>query len=208
MNESSSTNISATVKNFYSYLKGYITKKVGDPILAEDLTQEVMYRLVKADEDNREIRNVKAWLFQTTRHVIADHFRDRSRSPLVDSNESLLKETSQTDEVRMPGEFVSISDADFILPVIKLLPEKYSKPLIMSDIENIPQKEIAVHLGLGLSAVKMRIKRAREKLHDLFVECCEIELDTYGEFAGCTIKDHCTPFWEIRSELCSREKSN
>jgi len=46
----STENIADTVKQFYEYLKGYIIKKIGDPNLADDLTQEVMYRLVKADD--------------------------------------------------------------------------------------------------------------------------------------------------------------
>lgn len=196
-----SNNISETVRHFYSYLKGYIIQKVGDPVLAEDLTQEVMYRLAKADGENREIRNVKAWLFQTTRHVIADHYRDREKNPVVNIGEDLPNLSGQAEKSYLPDELISISDIDFLIPIIKLLPDEYGKPLIMSDIENIPQKEIARHLSLGLSATKMRIKRARQKLHDLFVECCEIEFDTRGEFAGCTIKDHCTPLWEIRKQL-------
>jgi RNA polymerase sigma-70 factor, ECF subfamily len=204
----STENIDNTVKQFYGYLKGYIIKKTGDPVLADDLTQEVMYRLAKADNENREIQNVKAWLFQTTRHVIADHFRDRSRSSLIDSSGSFVKEIASDlsgfQNLTGLDEFVSISDIDFILPMLTLLPEKYGKPLIMSDIENIPQKEIARHLGLGLSATKMRIKRGREKLHGLFTECCEIEYDSRGDFAGCTIKDHCTPLLEIRKDLCGK----
>lgn len=198
-------NIADSVKQFYGYLKGYIIKKVGDPVLADDLTQEVMYRLAKANYENREIRTVKAWLFQTTRHVIADHFRQQGKSPMVNLHYRHPDSTPHTEPFRSPDAFVSITDVDFILPMLKLLPETYGRPLIMSDIENIPQKEIAKHLGLGLSAVKMRIKRGREKLHGLFTECCEIEYDSRGAFAGCTIKDHCTPLLEIRKDLCEKE---
>ncbi|MCC5941876.1 MAG: sigma-70 family RNA polymerase sigma factor [Balneolaceae bacterium] len=208
----SNDHIADTVKEFYGYLKGYVIKKVQDPVLAEDLTQEVMYRLAKADDENRDIRNVKAWLFQTTRHVIADHYRKESRSPMVDLHKPFVMESAEdlSGFQNLPDlgdEFVSISDVDFIIPMLKLLPKEYGKPLIMSDIENIPQKEIAEHLGLGLSAVKMRIKRAREKLHSLFVECCEIEFDSRGDFAGCTIKEYCTPLLEIRRDLCNQSTS-
>lgn len=200
-------NIADTVKEFYGYLKGYVIKKVGDPLLAEDLTQEVMYRLAKAHDENRDIKNVKAWLFQTTRHVIADHYRAQEKNPVVDTRKEVREPAAHSETYRFDEEFVSISDADFILPIIKLLPKDYSKPLIMSDLENIPQKEIAKHLNLGLSATKMRIKRAREKLHRLFVECCEIEYDSRGEFAGCTIKDHCAPLMKIRNELYEKNGS-
>ncbi|WP_170864303.1 hypothetical protein [Fodinibius roseus] len=39
----------------------------------------------------------------------------------------------------------------------------------------------------------IRIHRARKKLRGLFTTCCHIRFDANGEFAGCTIKDHCGP---------------
>ncbi len=54
-----SGNIASTVRLFYGYLKGNIIKKTGDPVLADDLAQEVMYRLAKADEEKKNIRNVQ-----------------------------------------------------------------------------------------------------------------------------------------------------
>jgi RNA polymerase sigma-70 factor (ECF subfamily) len=188
--------ISSTVREFYSYLKNYIQKKVSDPHIAEDLTQEVMYRLAVAEEEDREIRNVKAWLFQTTRHVIADYYRDKERNPVENLRDSFPTKASDL-------EMKKVAEADFLIPMIKLLPEKYSRPLLMSDIEELPQKEIARKLDLGLSATKMRILRARKKLRDLFTTCCHIEFDASGDFAGCTIKDHCEPLQELRDQLCS-----
>lgn len=191
--------ISETTKEFYSYLKNYISKKVNNPHIAEDLTQEVMYRLAKANGENKEIRNVKAWLFQTTRHVLADHYRDKDKNPIA-------KTQSEFPTVRAEAEETALSEVDFLIPMIKLLPDKYSRPLLMSDIRDIPQKEIAKRMGLGLSATKMRIQRGRKKLRALFISCCDIEFDTNGDFVRCTIKDHCEPLLELRKELCNESK--
>lgn len=190
-------NINETVREFYSYLKNYISKKVSNPHVAEDLTQEVMYRLVKADDKNQEIRNVKAWLFQTTRHVIADYYRDKNKNPITKTQDKFPNLQAQTEEV-------VLAEMDFLVPMIELLPNKYSQPLILSDINNIPQKEIARRMDLGLSATKMRIQRARKKLHTLFKRCCDIEFDANGDFAHCTIKDHCEPLLALRKELCDK----
>jgi RNA polymerase sigma-70 factor, ECF subfamily len=209
------TNTAETVKQFYNYLKGFIMKRVHDPFLAEDLTQEVMYRFTKAEDGNYTIKNVKAWLIQTTRHVIADHYRNPSNTLKMNLSENLTECSSQGEEHSVPDDFIRLTNestgippADFILPIIKLLPEKYSKPLILSDIENIPQKEIATILGLGLSATKMRIKRARKKVFEIFVESCEIEFDSRGGFLGCKIKDQSAPLWEIRRELSRKGDRN
>jgi len=42
------------------------------------------------------------------------------------------------------------------------LPDTLRVPLLMSDMDQLSCQEIAETLGLGLSAVKMRIKRGRE----------------------------------------------
>ena len=43
-------------------------------------------------------------------------------------------------------------------------------PLIMRDMDQFSYQEIADELGIGLSAVKMRIKRAREQFRQMYRE--------------------------------------
>ncbi|MCA1758619.1 MAG: hypothetical protein LC658_02525 [Bacteroidales bacterium] len=77
--------------------------------------------------------------------------------------------------------------------MIHLLPEKYSNPLLLSVIENIPQAEIAKQLNLSVSATKMRVQRARKMLYDKFIECCDIEYSKTGGLLHCEIKENCYP---------------
>ena len=88
--------------------------------------------------------------------------------------------------------------------MIQLLPKDYANPLMLSDIDKIPQKEIAKQLNLELSATKMRIQRARTKLRSLFVECCHLEYDKQGNFTGCSIKASCDPLQNITKDLESK----
>ena len=41
-------------------------------------------------------------------------------------------------------------------------------PLLLRDADGLSYEEIAVQLGIGLSAVKMRIKRGREEFRRRF----------------------------------------
>lgn len=50
------------------------------------------------------------------------------------------------------------------------LPDSLRVPLIMCDLDNLPYQDIADALGIGLSAVKMRIKRGRERFRELYGE--------------------------------------
>lgn len=190
-------NINEVVQEFYEFLKAYIIKKTNDINLAEDIVQEVMLKLVESHKKNIEVNNIKAWLFQVTRNTIADYYKDYYNKNKIEFNfnEDWKENSISSDTVS------SILESDFIIPMIGLLPEKYAKPLLLSDIENIAQKEIAIQLNLGLSATKMRIQRGREKLKTLFIECCDIQYDKSGNFSSCTIKPHCTPLQEIEKKI-------
>ena len=55
------------------------------------------------------------------------------------------------------------SDRERIGYVLDLLSENLRVPLVLRDADGASYQEIADQLGIGLSAVKMRIKRAREE---------------------------------------------
>jgi len=186
-------NINDVVQEFYEFLKAYIIKKTNDIYLAEDIVQEVMFKLVESHKKSIEVSNIKAWLFQVTRNTIADYYNKNKIEFNFDED---WKESSISGD-----DISSILESDFIIPMIGLLPEKYANPLRLSDIENITPKEIAIQLNLGVSATKMRVQRGREKLKTLFIECCDIQYDKSGNFSSCTIKPHCTPLQEIEKKI-------
>ncbi|MCT4637906.1 MAG: sigma-70 family RNA polymerase sigma factor [Bacteroidales bacterium] len=179
------------VSDFYDKILGYVIKKVNDIDIAKDITQEVMGRMIDAYDKQLQVNNIKAWLFQVTRNIIADRYRRKDFLNYVDT------EIESSDEDEIPA----ITAEDFIVPMIKLLPDEYSVPLYMSDIDNMKQSEIAEKLNLSLSATKMRCQRARKKLHELFLECCDIEYTESGAFAHCTIKASCDQLHKIEKDI-------
>lgn len=183
-------NIYLIINDNYNSLKRYLISKTGDSILSEDIAQEVMVRLINAYNKNISLHNPKGWLFEIARHSLADHYR---RSFTGEKYESIDLQSTIIDDF----EEVSHVAADFLVPMIKLLPAKYSEPLIMSDIEDVPLKIIVDKLGISLSATKMRVQRARKMLLNLFHECCEIEYTKSGKFSQCTVRDNCIPLIKI-----------
>ena len=55
-----------------------------------------------------------------------------------------------------------------IKETLDTLSEVLRVPLVLRDADGLAYQEIAEHLGIGLSAVKMRIKRGREEFRRLF----------------------------------------
>jgi hypothetical protein len=66
---------------------------------------------------------------------------DERFSDIVKLHDGHPDSESHAEPFRPPDEFVSISDVDFILLMLMLLPEKYGKPLIMSDFYKKSRKQ-------------------------------------------------------------------
>jgi len=178
------------VQNFYNQLKKYLTGKIKNIELAEDIVQEVMLKVVTAHQKNLQVHNLKAWLYQIARNTLIDYYRENPN--VIQENEEHLKDSLYYLQEE------SFCPADYLIPMINLLPEKYRNPLLLSDIDNKSQLEIAKALDLSLSATKMRIQRARKMLFSLFTECCDIEYDKNGAFLNCEIKESCLPLRDLK----------
>jgi len=57
-----------------------------------------------------------------------------------------------------------------VTAILNAMPSTLRVPLIMRDMDELSYEEIAGSLGIGLSAVKMRIKRAREMFRLRYAE--------------------------------------
>ncbi len=166
-------------------LRGFVHKRVKDSDEANDILQQLYVRLYKNCEQLPEVRNLNAWLYQIARNAVYDYYREQGRNmPLED--ESQLEEQLGHDTPQQESE-------SLVLPLINMLPAEYAEPLRLSEIEGISQKEIAERLGMSYSGAKSRVQRGREKLKELFLECCHLELDRKGSLVSAIAKESCRP---------------
>ncbi len=170
----------------YQQLLCYLRKQTGDNELAEDITQDTMLKLVRAHYESQPLANPAAWLFQVAKNQLSDYYRKKKL--LLAGNDELLYPDTAGAEI-----FPETMPEDMLPMMVDLLPPKYSKILSMSDIYQYRAREIADHLGISMSASKMRVRRARKMLLEIFYDCCEIEFSKSGGFANCTVKDSCRP---------------
>ncbi len=186
-------NLNEVVESYYNELKGYLINQTRDSELSEELLQEIMLKATLAHRNGASVYNVRAWFYTIARTTLSDHFRKLSvearLKSIISSDEPIYED--QKDEL------AGLIDK-YLKPMIGLLPEKYSIPLILSDIENMPQKSISEKLGLSLTAVKSRVQRARKQLLELIWDCCNVETDKKGNFVSCTIKPTCEALNKIK----------
>ena len=144
----------------------YLTR---DDANSEDLAQEVFVKAyfgLRAFEGRSSFRH---WLQRIKVNHCLNHIKKRaSRSEVT------LDDTGSEDfdELRVEPEvsrrLESAGDRERIDAILESLPAKLRIPLIMRDMDELSYEEIAASLNVGLSAVKMRVKRAREQFRTLY----------------------------------------
>ncbi|PRD54596.1 sigma-70 family RNA polymerase sigma factor [Sphingobacterium gobiense] len=147
-------------------IKGYVKKRVTDEDDVNDIMQSVLIKITDYCETKNNVKFIKAWLYKVALNTLID-FHKKSKRTTTHSNFGQLYLHSQQEY----DENIFV----WLYNFIDELPTEYSEPLRLSDIEGMPQKEIAEQLGLTLTATKSRVQRARKMLRNKFDECGTVE---------------------------------
>src|ERR1700731_2301344 len=78
--------ISAIFAEQRSRLRNFIRRRVPDPADAEDVLQDVFYKLVEANRLLMPIDHVTGWLFRVARNRITDLFRKQKPETFSDAS--------------------------------------------------------------------------------------------------------------------------
>ncbi|WP_017730141.1 RNA polymerase sigma factor SigZ [Nafulsella turpanensis] len=177
-------------------LKAFIRKRIPDEEESKDLLQQVLLKLYRHCEKLPEVKNMQAWVYQVSRNALNDYFKEAARRKSTHQPLQVELQLEGVEEDRLQKEMV-----EYVRPLIALLPLKYARPLIMSDLEGYSQQQVADHLGISLSGAKSRVQRAREKLREIIIECCLLELDRNGKLLSLDIKDSCGCMQKVKEEV-------
>lgn len=150
------TDFHALYERYASHVHRFALFLCGDPALADDITSETFVRAWTSPGPLRE-ETVKAYLFTIARNLFHDSLRRaQRRAVLPDNLPDARADAREQAQIR--------SELTFVLAVMQELPESDRAALLMRAREEMSYEEIAQALGLSLSAVKVRIHRARLKL--------------------------------------------
>ncbi len=166
--------------SLYPRLVAFVNAKVKDKPTAEDIVQDVFIKAYTKSNQLKEVHKVSAWIYQITRHAIADHFRASSKSFLPVN-------------VDWESSMADLNDCvAFCLNVlIKTLPEKYRIALELTELENLSQHELARRLQISYPGARSRVQRARKLLRAKLDKLYRIETDSYGNIVLCENRISC-----------------
>ena len=151
----------------------YLTKNENN---ADDLVQETYLKAFKFIQEDKEIRNVKAWLFRILMNTFINKYRRDKREPsLVDFDSVEAFHESLQEEVRAPSilDDESVLDSlmdDNIKVALEALPDDFRMVILLSIVEGFSYKEISKIVDCPVGTVMSRIYRGRKMLKEKLVD--------------------------------------
>ena len=155
MNESRFT---ALAERYMDMVYRIALNVLGNAADAEDVTQNVMMRLYRADPDFESEEHAKRWLIRVaineSKRLVGLPWKKREASFEEALNIAAEADGLQQDIVRKIAE----------------LPPKYRVPMYLYYFEGYSVKEIAELTGSKTSTLQTRLARGREKLREVLEE--------------------------------------
>lgn len=126
---------------------------------AEDMMQQVFYRLINYRKSFREGYIFKPWLFRVARNVLQD-FLKRNKN---------WKELDDKLEVEEEKDYNEEQEFQLKLALDKL-PNEYREVILLSRYEELKYDEIADILQISVSLVKVRVHRGLKILREIYFQ--------------------------------------
>lgn len=161
--------------DFTIQLRRFIASRVRNENDAEDILQDVFIKIHRGIDKLKDHTKLQAWVYQITRNAIIDYYRKSDDAVEVTSElPDVVAEDNDNEEIESEV-------AAWLRPMMEELPEKYREALELTENQGLTQKELAERLKISLSGAKSRVQRAREKLKDVLLQCCHVEVDRRGK---------------------------
>ncbi len=138
---------------------------------AQDVAQEVFVKIYhNLSQYNPETASLKTWIYRISINQSLDFLKakkTKKRFGFITSlfhpaSDELIKDVAK---VSHPG--VSLEDKESLeelLLIIQALPENQKTAIILSKIEDRPQKEVAEIMNISVKAVESLLQRAKQMI--------------------------------------------
>jgi RNA polymerase sigma factor (sigma-70 family) len=173
--------ISEIIVKERSRLRNFIRRRVPDPSDAEDIVQEVFYKLVEANRLLMPIEHVTGWLFRVARNRITDLFRKKKPETFseaavedVDGEVLRIEDLLPSPDAGPEALYARSVFLDELELALDELPEEQREVFVAHELEGRSFKEMAVETGVSVNTLLSRKRYAvlhlRERLQSIYDE--------------------------------------
>lgn len=139
---------------------GYFYRNSVPNETADDLMQQVFYRIIQYRKSFKEDYVFKPWIFRIARNVLQDAVQRNKKSfqPLNDQLDWAEEEENRSEEELQ------------LQKALEKLPNEYKEVILMSRYEELKYEEIASVLQISVSLVKVRVHRGLKMLKEIYFQ--------------------------------------
>lgn len=141
----------------------YLTLRLADADLAQDLAQETFARLYLFRRRHPDRRITPAWLYKVAGRLVVDHWRSVQARPRVQWADDRDREPGGEED---PA--AAIVRRQQIAEILFRMPPRERECLVLFYWEDWPLDAIARELGCSPVTVRVRLHRARERFRRLW----------------------------------------
>jgi RNA polymerase sigma-70 factor, ECF subfamily len=131
---------------------------------AEDLTQEVFFKVYKALHSYKKEQDFSWWLVSISRNACIDYYRSVKRERRILSGDLTDLKNFKFQGLSPQGNMEAAERSKVLRQSLSELPDDLRRVLILRDLQGKSYKEIADELNLAEGTVKSRIHRGRAEL--------------------------------------------
>lgn len=151
----------ALVRRHEPWVARMLTALLGDRMTAEDVAQDAFVRAYLAADRFPPANKFRAWLRTVATNAAFNQRRaSQTRARHTEKYGEVLRESLDHETALSNREALQVVLGELAYPIREILVLRY--------VEEMQVPEIAKLLGLGLSAAKMRLKRAREEFLETY----------------------------------------
>ena len=166
--------IADVVRREQSRLRNFIRRRVADPRDAEDILQDVFFRLVEANRLLMPIDHVTAWLFRAARNRIIDLFRRKTPESFADDGLLQVEDLLPSPEAGPDALYARRALLEELERAIAELPLEQRAVFIGHELEGRSFKQLSAETGVSVNTLLSRkryaVLRLRERLQALYDE--------------------------------------
>ena len=144
---------------------------VKDQQLAEDIFQEVFYKVMKNYHKFEHLSSEKTWLIRITINTCKDLLRTSWLRRVTTFG--TLEEQNQT-QYEQPFDMTQSESNNELYEMIMKLPQRYKEVILLFYYEDFSYDEMAKILNIPKGTVQSRLARGRERLKKMMEERGEI----------------------------------
>ena len=145
-------------------VRDYVRMLVKDNDVADDLTQEVLIKVVKVLDEGRytDKGRFQPWLLRIAHNRVLDYFRAQKQVKTVSESSAGFDILGSKNfaEPSIEDRLVSEQQAEEVRQLIELLPAEQREVVKMRYYEGLSFKEIAEHTGVSINTALGRMRYA------------------------------------------------